>query len=175
MFHLVIVVLVARGERLEDDQPGELRLGLQEVDLVRLGEPGGLEAVGPHRGELGHVVHAVAVLHLDHQRGGVADDLVEARLLAPVVDPGQVLLEEVGVLLVAHGRVGGEIDHDVVVPSLTADICFTPQALQSSATSASSTLAHSGRRKWYSSWAGMASSTTPATMIAAYNPAGTAV
>ena len=52
------VVLVGRGQRLEDDQPRELRLGLQHVDLVGVGQPGRLEPVGPHRRELGHVVDA---------------------------------------------------------------------------------------------------------------------
>ena len=80
---------------------------------MRVVEPGRLEPVGPHRRELGHVVDAVAVLDLDDQRRGVPDDLVEPGLLAPFVDPRQVLLEEVGVLLVAHRGVGGEIDHDV--------------------------------------------------------------
>ena len=80
-------------------------------------EPDGLEAVRPHHRELGEVVDTIAVLHLDDQRRHLADDLVEAGLCSSLIDLGQVLLEEVGVLLVAHRGVGGEIDHDAVVPS----------------------------------------------------------
>ena len=94
---------------------------------MRVDQPGRLEPVGPHRGELGHVVHGVAVLHLDDERRGVADDLVESRLLAAFVDPGQVLLEELGVLLVTHRGVGVEVDHDVVL-SLTGTVfCSSAQ------------------------------------------------
>ena len=69
----------------------------------------------------------------------------EPRLLASLVDPGQVLLEEVGVLLVAHGGVGGEIDHDHGVP-FVADVvvaCYSSDSRAS--TSSVSMVAHSGR------------------------------
>ncbi|HRD59570.1 MAG TPA: hypothetical protein PL137_01585 [Nocardioides sp.] len=88
-------VLVVRAQRLEHQHPRELRLGLQHVDLVGVGEPAGLEPVGAHRGEFGQVVDPVAMLHLDHERGRVADDLVEPGLLTALVDLGEVLLEEV--------------------------------------------------------------------------------
>ena len=69
------------------------------------------EAVGAHDGQLGEVVDGVAVLDLDDDGGHVADDLVEPGLLAALVDPGQVLVEEIGVLLVPHGGVRSEIHH----------------------------------------------------------------
>ena len=126
-----------------------------------------------HGRQLGHVEDTVTVLDLHDHRGHVPDDLVQAAGLASLVDPGQVLLEEVGVLLVAHGGVGGEIDHDAVFPSMTT--CTVLYSSDSAMTSASSMLAHSGRRSRYSSCAGKARTATPTTTIRACTQPGVAL
>jgi len=52
------------------------------------------EPVRAHRSQFREVVDGIAVLHRHDDAAHVADDVVEPALMAPLVDPLDVLVEE---------------------------------------------------------------------------------
>ena len=97
------VVDIAGAERLEHHQARLLGTVAQKVDLVGIVKPGAGKAVGRHEIELFQIGQRRAVVDLNHDAADAFQERIEPTGQPPLVNFQAVIIEEIGILLIAQG------------------------------------------------------------------------
>ncbi len=113
------VVDIVSAQRLKHDKARLVRLGAKEIDLVGFVQASTGKAVGRHQIELFHISQRIAMVDLHDKAADPAQLVFQAACLAPLVDFQPVLVEEVGVLLVAERLPGHEVQAHLILPCPT--------------------------------------------------------